>query len=68
MWFKYLGRALQVMGLLASMAPQMMADGKITADEAFAFLKELFKILHWDMDFDLPDDLHGKVISVTKAE
>lgn len=50
---KYFFTALQVMGIVSNWSAAAMADGRITADEAGALVKQLAAALGLPLGFDV---------------
>lgn len=64
-WFRRLSRGFAILGLLTIRVPMIIADGKITADEAFGLLQEIFEAGGWKMSFELPDGIKNTVVGIT---
>jgi len=53
--FGYLFKALAIMGILAAWSDKALADGKVTAEEAFDLIVKLAGSLGLPIEFALPD-------------
>lgn len=53
--FKYFYTAFAIMGILANWSKKALADGKVTADEAFSLIVQLAGALGLPIEFSLPD-------------
>lgn len=63
-WFKYVTRALQVMGLMTATLPEILADGKITVKEITDVFVRMAQICHWDIEIDVPSGVQNQVLGV----
>lgn len=53
--FGYFFKALAIMGIIAAWSDKALADGKITAEEAFELLVKLADSLGLPLSFSLPE-------------
>ena len=63
-YFKYLRRGLAVIGLLTTVMPEVLADGKVTVGELSGVFIEICKICNWDVHIDVPDDVRSAVLGI----